>query len=85
MLSATNNDVQYPSKAPHSFINDTLSVHKKPSSYTEMSAICQVICADGSEAGRDLSKDEMSQNLQTMYLREKPLLDKIKAMRLEYD
>ena len=50
-----------------------------------MSALCQVICADGSEAGRDLSKDEINQNLQTMYLREKPLLDKIKAMRLEYE
>jgi len=81
LLGGANNEV---CKAPYSFINDTLSV-QKPSSYTEMSALCQVICADGSEAGRDLSKDEINQNLQTMYLREKPLLDKIKAMRLEFE
>ena len=44
-----------------------------------------LINPDGSQVGRELPQSEINSNLSAMYLREKPLLDKIRNMRLDYE
>lgn len=88
---STNND-------DDSFQNDSFTVTKPatlaPSIETAIKrqheslfAHSQVeeILPDGSVRGQATTQQQMLHNMHQMYLREKPLLDKIKQMRIEHD
>ena len=59
----------------HCHIHDLKSIDSLAQADCKQIAI---IAHDGSRLGFSLSRDEIEQNMHVMYLREKPLLDKIK-------